>query len=460
MIKHEKSIRYKFLACLLAVTLVFGLSALPAFAVPDTSSGEQPSAQSEKASTEEKALIENPTKEKPVIEKPASENTPKAPSDNSWTAGKTDDEAAEDGSAEGSESSNPLETFGAVLQAEGELAFENTTGIGAQSDYDGGLTRSYNTYDEYTAKVKERDFGSYSPSISDGGKLTITKVFSPAPTIATTENDGKIDTPSIAVQFKLVGEQMDYRDRFVYQNKTKGYCLMLTKEGSVEDWNGNKMFLDTKEGLLSLDNEGNYWDTDNRGGEYRGCIYQKDGKLVNGGGYVYCDLYADEDDDFKYYYFNDEDEPIYIDADGVLRGSVNDWRVLLTYTDPTSFSPGTVANLGLEPITWTIPVSVEVGADVASRTIDNLPFPARYTISEVVYPGCGYNEGQPDISATFEFDHFYAFDNVYTITFTNTGTEDGVPSSGITNTYKYDSVAGEFKGNVLENNGYNSSSSN
>lgn len=155
MINHEKSIRYKFLACLLAVTLVFGLSALPAFAVPDASSGEQPSAQSEKAAGEEKTLIENPTKEKPAIEKPASENTPKAPSDNSWTAGMTGDGATEDGSAKESGSSSPLETFGAVLQAEGELAFENTTGIGVQSDYDSDLDRSYNTYDKYTAKVKK-----------------------------------------------------------------------------------------------------------------------------------------------------------------------------------------------------------------------------------------------------------------------------------------------------------------
>lgn len=462
MIKHEKSIRYKFLACLLAVTLVFGLSALPAFAVPDASSGEQPSAQSEKAAGEEKTLIENPTKEKPAIEKTASENTPKAPSDNSWTAGMTGDGATEDGSAKESGSSSPLETFGAVLQAEGELAFENTTGIGVQSDYDSDLDRSYNTYDKYTAKVKKRDFGSYSPSTWDDGKLTINKAFSPAPTIATTETDGKIDTPSIAVQFKLVGEQMDYRDRFVYKNESKGYCLMLTKEGSIEDWNGHTMYLDANRGLLALDEEGNYWDTDNKGGESRGCIYKKDGKLVsvNGGGYVYCDLYAEEDDAFKYYYFNDDDEAVYIDADGVLSGSINDWRVLFTYTDPTSFTAGTVANLGLEPITWTIPVSVEVGADVATRTIDGLPIPARYTISEVVYPGCGYSEGRPDLSTTFELDDFYGSDNAYTITFTNTGTDDGVPSSGITNAYKYDSVAGEFKGKMLEHNDYNSSSSN
>ena len=161
MIKHEKSIRYKFLACLLAVTLVFGLSALPAFAVPDASSGEQPSAQSEKAAGEEKTLIENPTKEKPAIEKPASENTPKAPSDNSWTAGMTGDGATEDGSAKESESSSPLETFGAVLQAEGELAVENAAGIKAQSYDEDDLDSPYNTYDEYTAKVKKRDFGGY-----------------------------------------------------------------------------------------------------------------------------------------------------------------------------------------------------------------------------------------------------------------------------------------------------------
>lgn len=462
MIKHEKSIRYKFLACLLAVTLVFGLSALPAFAVPDASSGEQPSAQSEKETTEDAVVVEHPTQQKPVIEKPASENTPKAPSNNSWTAGTTGTEVAENGTAEGSGSSNPLETFGAVLQAEGELAVENAAGIKAQSYDEGDLDSPYNTYDEYTAKVKKRDFGSYSPSTWDDGKLTITKVFSPAPTIATTETDGKINTPSIAVQFKLVGEQMDYRDRFVYKNESKNYCLMLTKDGSVEDWNGHTMYLDANGGLLVLDEEGNYWDTDNKGGEFRGCIYKKDGKLVsvNGGGYVYCDLYVDEDDDFKYYYFNDDNEAVYIDADGVLSGSINDWRVLFTYTDPTSFTVGTVDNLGLEPITWTIPVSVEVGADVATRTIDGLPTPARYTISEVVYPGCGYNEGRPDISATFEFDDFFDSDNVYTITFTNMGTEDGVPSSGITNAYKYDSVAGELKGKTLENNGYNASSSN
>lgn len=57
-------------------------------------------------------------------------------------------------------------------------------------------------------------------------------------------------------------------------------------------------------------------------------------------------------------------------------------------------------------------------------------------------------------------DDFFDSDNVYTITFTNMGTEDGVPSSGITNAYKYDSVAGELKGKTLENNGYNASSSN
>lgn len=49
MIKHEKSIRYKFLACLLAVTLVFGLSALPAFAVPDDASEGDLAAQTEEA---------------------------------------------------------------------------------------------------------------------------------------------------------------------------------------------------------------------------------------------------------------------------------------------------------------------------------------------------------------------------------------------------------------------------
>lgn len=164
MIKHEKSIRYKFLACLLAVTLVFGLSALPAFAVPDASSGEQPSAQSEKETTEDAVVVEHPTQQKPVIEKPASENTPKAPSNNSWTAGTTGTEVAENGTAEGSGSSNPLETFGAVLQAEGELAVENAAGIKAQSYDEGDLDSPYNTYDEYTAKVKKRDFGSYSPS--------------------------------------------------------------------------------------------------------------------------------------------------------------------------------------------------------------------------------------------------------------------------------------------------------
>lgn len=152
MIKHEKSIRYKFLACLLAVTLVFGLSALPAFAVPVQAQASSLLLSRRRQAGEEKTLIENPTKEKPAIEKPASENTPKAPSDNSWTAGMTGDGATEDGSAKESESSSPLETFGAVLQAEGELAFENTTGIGVQSDYDSDIDRSYNTYDKYTAK--------------------------------------------------------------------------------------------------------------------------------------------------------------------------------------------------------------------------------------------------------------------------------------------------------------------
>lgn len=32
---------------------------------------------------------------------------------------------------------------------------------------------------------------------------------------------------------------------------------MLTKEGSIEDWNGHTMYLDANRGLLALDEEGN-----------------------------------------------------------------------------------------------------------------------------------------------------------------------------------------------------------
>ena len=134
-----------------------------------------------------------------------------------------------------------------------------------------------------------------------------------------------------------------------------------------------------------------------------------------------------EDDTFKYYYFNDDDEAIYIDADGVLSGSINDWRVLFTYTDPTSFTVGTVDNLGLEPITWTIPVSVEVGADVATlRSMVYLSLLVIRSLRLFILAVATARDDQ--FKHNIQLDDFYGSDNAYTITFTNTGTEDGVPA--------------------------------
>lgn len=47
MEKHQANIRYKLFSCIIALSLVFGISAMPAFATPDSNASEGISAQAD-----------------------------------------------------------------------------------------------------------------------------------------------------------------------------------------------------------------------------------------------------------------------------------------------------------------------------------------------------------------------------------------------------------------------------
>lgn len=446
MIGHENTMRAKLLTCALALTLVFGLSAVPALAAPGDDEAEQAAAQSEEVAT-------SATKSTPAAESaPAasSEKTPQAPSGNSWTGG--DQAANSSGDASGTsekESLNPAEKVGAVFAAEGERAINNATGK-QRSSYEDNSTPAEDPYSDIVGKVNEPDFGTYTPGVSTGAKLTIKKSFKPAPTIATTETNGKANAADITVSFKLKAERMDKHGYIVCKN-SKGNMLMVNDAGAVFDYHGNQMYWDSNNNLVSKAGDGEdavYSDTDGYS-ENRDPISKKNGELitVNEGGYLY------EDYDNNRYFFDEDKTCIYIDEeDYILTKKYGDRvspekKIKITTVDPKSFKACDKGALGLEPIiVCDRQVDIVVGAEMGARTITGLPYPARYYLEERTYPGCGYEFTSVEPASPFVLDEN---NRELTVTFTNKSTDTGIPSSGAVNSYTFDDN-GNMKADRIE----------
>ena len=431
MIGHENTMRAKLLTCVLALALVFGLSAVPA---PGDDEAEQATAQSEEVAT-------SATKSTAAESTSAasSEKTPQAPSGNSWTGG---DQAANssDGASGTSEkeSLNPAEKVGAVFAAEGERAINNATGK-QRSSYEDNSTPAEDPYSDIVGKVNEPDFGTYTPGVSTGAKLTIKKSFKPAPTIATTETNGKANAADITVSFKLKAERMDTHGYVVCKN-SKGNMLMVNDAGAVFDYHGNQMYWDSNNNLVSKAGDGEdavYSDTDGYS-EYRDPISKKNGELitVNEGGYLY------EDYDNNRYFFDEGKTCIYVDGEDYILTEKYGERVSpekkirITTVDPQNFKACDKAALGLEPIiVCDRQVDIVVGAEMGARTITGLPYPARYYLEELTYPGCGYELVSVDTDSPFVLDEK---NREFTVSFINKSTDTGIPSSGAVNSYTFD----------------------
>lgn len=110
MEKHQVNIRSKLFSCIIALSLVFGISAMPAFATPDSNASEGVSVQADG---------EQDTQSEPKVLTPAkTQAVSSGTEDSDWGADAKKKAAQDD--AEQSELSG-IEKAGAVLGAEGEL---------------------------------------------------------------------------------------------------------------------------------------------------------------------------------------------------------------------------------------------------------------------------------------------------------------------------------------------------
>lgn len=123
--KAQQNIKYRLLACVVAVALAIGLSAMPALAEPSEDASGSISIVSVDTSTDAKA------------EKADAPKGESGTSDSSSKAEGSSNKSDSSTSAKKPVSSdvlNPAEKLGAVLEGEGQAAVSNATGISVASE--------------------------------------------------------------------------------------------------------------------------------------------------------------------------------------------------------------------------------------------------------------------------------------------------------------------------------------
>ncbi len=467
MIKHEKSIRYKFLACLLAVTLVFGLSALPAFAVPDDASEGDLAAQTEEASN---AAPEKPTTSQPAVNQEPASGSKQKPLEK-------DEDAVKNDAAKSTDVLSPGEKLGAVLEGEGERALENATGdaISAASDDSEAEDEELDEKGKARQALKKSiiSTASYDSSYSDipldyDCSLTIKKQMTADSTIYTTENkEGEInqDAAYTAV-YKIRGEQLDDKGRAVYlDNEGYLYYVANTNDGlEVQDKAGNALYTNDSGTIFFKDSEGSFFDsnmnsTSEKLYSVEGKIYRLTDEEYNGyPSYIFVDqeegnLYC-HSDTYGWAVIKVQDNAAYIQDENGVNLKDDEGNDITFNLELVTLNKFVLDSSTMHPkVVFSSQVGVNVGTDVAGRTIDNLPFPARYIVEELSYGECGYTCVKvsctyPNVSTisgnVITINLFDDNNKKPEVTFTNKSTGTDTPNSGVVNGYVYDKNNGSL----------------
>lgn len=254
--KAQQNIKYRLLACVVAVALAIGLSAMPALAEPSEDASGSISIVSVDTSTDAKA---------------EKADAPKGES------GTSDSSSKAEGSSNKSDSSspvkkpvssdvlNPAEKLGAVLEGEGQAAVSNATGISvASEESDEELDEKEQAKKNIKAAITA--MGNYVATYY--GDLKINKEFISGPLYTVLDEQGKAVAAQYTVQFTVVGYRLGCdinnatSDDVVYKKRTIGI--------KVDVGGGTGHNTKTLEGLP----EGQYVVTEI---EYPGCGYTCEG---------------------------------------------------------------------------------------------------------------------------------------------------------------------------------------
>lgn len=254
--KAQQSIKYRLLACVVAVALAIGLSAMPALAEPNEDASGSISIVSVDTSTDAKAEKADASKS----ESSASDSSSKTEGSSNKS-----DSSAPAKKPVSSDVLNPAEKLGAVLEGEGQAAVSNATGLSvASEESDEELDEKEQAKKNIKAAITT--MGNYVATYY--GDLEINKEFISGPLYTVLDEQGNVVAAQYTVQFTVVGYRLGCdintatSDDVVYKKRTIGI--------KVDVGGGTSSNSTTLEGLP----EGQYVVTEI---EYPGCGYECDG---------------------------------------------------------------------------------------------------------------------------------------------------------------------------------------
>lgn len=214
--KAQQSIKYRLLACVVAVALAIGLSAMPALAEPSEDASGSISIVSVDTSTDAKAEKADASKS----ESSASDSSSKT----EGSSNKSDNSSPVKKPVS-SDVLNPAEKLGAVLEGEGQAAVSNATGISvASEESDEELDEKEQAKKNIKAAITT--MGNYVATYY--GDLVIDKKFISGPLYTVLDEQGKAVAAQYTVQFTVVGYRLGCdinnatSDDVVYKKRTIG----------------------------------------------------------------------------------------------------------------------------------------------------------------------------------------------------------------------------------------------
>lgn len=214
--KAQQSIKYRLLACVVAVALAIGLSAMPALAEPSEDAGGSISIVSVDTSTDTKAEKADASKGESNASDSLSKTEGSSNKSDSSTPAKK---------PVSSDVLNPAEKLGAVLEGEGQAAVSNAMGISVASE-EGDEELDEKEQAKKNIKAAITTMGNYVATYY--GDLVIDKKFISGPLYTVLDEQGKAVAAQYTVQFTVVGYRLGCdintasSDDVVYKKRTIG----------------------------------------------------------------------------------------------------------------------------------------------------------------------------------------------------------------------------------------------
>jgi hypothetical protein len=451
MKRCQRRAAFKVLSCVFALSLVFGLSAVPALAVQgDESSADTLSAQA--GGAEDQGSTVDGTQ--PTSSGSSSTTNKSA----SWNeAGSTSSKTSEETQTTTEKKTdvlNPVEKFGAVLEGERQAAVENATGIVSQ-EYD-ELDLEGIEDEEQAQKAEaallitqslnehKSQFDTYAPTPpSVGASVKIIKDFSG--TISTMEG---VELPSYTAVFAIQGQLCD-RDgnpaftdpQGHYYYYEDGMYFSLNEEASERFYVSGSSVVDWEDNVIYEDPEGNAYRVQN------GVVHDYWGQVVCAdlnspdGAVVYCKsvdgtIYPVTEDAEGVLFVNDEpinldENDNMIDREEVL-ASLSRMVIAPVVVDVSSFEPAIVYPSNYSKDHQWEYVGINIASATAAAEIEYLPYPVLYTVKEITYDESGHICSSESVQSKLLRDS-----GMSPLVFEFSDTDSGAttPNEGIVNRY-------------------------